>query len=188
VKTWGEFSRLRPDLAQPGRALLYRVGVGLGFLGTTRPDGGPRVHPICPLLTGDGAYAFIVPSPKQGDLRRDGRFALHSFPCPDNEDAFYCSGSAQPVTDPDVRHQLGMMFVAERVQFAVPAPADDDALFEFFVDSCLLTRTTGHGDSAPVHHVWRDGDGDGDGDGEDSGAAAGGSAEAETEKATSVDG
>jgi hypothetical protein len=159
VKTWGEFSRLRPDLAEPGRALLYQVGVGLGFLATTRPDGGPRVHPMCPLLSGDGAYAFIVPSPKQGDLRRDGRFALHSFPCEDNEDAFYCAGRARRVTEPDLRSELSSMFVAERIQFHVPAPADEDELFEFLVESCLLTRTTGHGDPDPAHQIWRDGDG-----------------------------
>jgi hypothetical protein len=160
VKTWGEFSRLRPDLADPGRTLLYQVGVGLGFLATTRSDGGPRVHPMCPLLTGDGAYAFIVPSPKQRDLRRDGRFALHSFPCEDNEDAFYCAGRARQVTDADLRSELSAMFVAERVQFHVPAPADDDELFEFLLESCLLTRTTGHGDPDPAHQVWRDGDSD----------------------------
>ncbi len=158
MKTWGEFSRLRPDLAEPGRALLYQVGVGLAFLATTRPDGGPRVHPMCPLLTDESAFAFIVPSPKQGDLRRDGRFALHSFPCEDNEDAFYCAGTARQVTDAALRNELSAMFVAERVQFHVPAPADDDELFEFLLDSCLLTRTTGHGDPDPAHQIWRDSD------------------------------
>jgi hypothetical protein len=156
VKSWGEFAGLRPDLADPGRALLYQVGVGLAFLATTRPDGGPRVHPMCPLLTGVGAYAFIVPSPKQRDLRRDGRFALHSFPCEDNEDAFYCAGRARPVTEPDLRRELSALFVAERTRFQVPAPDDRDQLFEFLVDCCLLTRTTGHGDPEPAHQVWRD--------------------------------
>jgi hypothetical protein len=50
---------------------------------------------------------------------------------------------------------LGEQFVAERKQFDVPFPATDDALFEFDIDSCLLTRTTGHGDPAPNHLVWR---------------------------------
>ena len=26
----------------------------------------------------------------------------------------------------------------------------------FLVESCLLTRTTGHGDTNPTHRVWRD--------------------------------
>ena len=39
MKTWAQFAALRPDLAEPGRALLYLVGVGLGYLTTTRSDG-----------------------------------------------------------------------------------------------------------------------------------------------------
>src|SRR5579871_2026466 len=97
MKRWCEFASLRPDLAEPGRASLYLVGVGLAYMATTRRDGGPRVHPMCPLMTDDGLFAFIIPSPKQGDLRRDGRYALHSFPREDNEDAFSCTGMARPV-------------------------------------------------------------------------------------------
>ena len=73
VASWAEFRELEPQLAQQGRELLYFFGVGLGFLATVRADGGPRLHPMCPLLTDDALYAFIVPSPKQRDLVRDGR-------------------------------------------------------------------------------------------------------------------
>lgn len=157
VKTWNEFTALRPDLADGGRALLYQVGVGLGFLATTRRDGAPRVHPMCPVLDeAAGLFAFIIPSPKQRDLRRDGRYALHSFPCEDNEDAFFCAGAARVVDDAALRSELSARFVDERAALAVPAPSDDDVLFELLLDSCLLTRTTGHGDMAPQHQVWRD--------------------------------
>jgi hypothetical protein len=156
MATWHELCEQRPDLTEPGRALLYQHGVGLAFLATTRPDGRPRVHPICPLFNDDGLFAFIVPSPKQGDLRRDGCYALHSFPCPDDENAFYLTGRAHLVDDPLVRDALSRQFVAERAQFAVPAPAEDHELFEFDIDACLLTRTTGHGDPAPQHDVWRE--------------------------------
>jgi hypothetical protein len=157
--TWSEFAGLRPDLAEPGRALLYQFGVGLGYLATTRPDGGPRVHPMCPILTDRGAFTFIVPSPKQRDLRRDGRYALHSFPRPDNEDAFSCRGRVRLLDDDQARAELGAVFVAERAELGVPLPAPDDALFELLLDGCLLTRTTGHGDPEPVHRVWRVRDG-----------------------------
>jgi hypothetical protein len=156
VKRWAEFARLRPDLAEPGRALLYLVGVGLAYMATTRPDGGPRVHPMCPVMDDAGLFGFIVPSPKQRDLRRDGRYALHSFPRDDNEDAFSCMGVARLVTDDDRRAALGAQFVTERARLGVPLPDEANALFEFEVDSCLLTRTTGHGDPHPVHQVWRD--------------------------------
>ncbi len=154
VISWGRFAEVRPQLAGAGRQLLYQVGVGLAFLGTVRPDGGPRVHPMCPLLTADGMYAFIIPSPKQRDLIRDGRYVLHSFPMPDNEDAFYVSGRATAVTAPELRRALSDQFVAEREALAVPAPAHTDVLFEFRLERCLLTRTSGHGDPAPSHQVW----------------------------------
>jgi hypothetical protein len=157
MATWRELTERQPDLASAGRGLLYQVGVGLAFMATVRPDAWPRLHPMCPILDGDGLFAFIVPSPKQGDLRRNGAYALHSFPCDDNEDAFYLSGTASLVEDPALRDALGGQFVAERAQFGVSFPAADDALFHFDIDSCLLTRTTGHGDPAPKHLVWRAG-------------------------------
>ena len=156
MKTWRAFAAAQPAFADAGEALLYQVGVGLGFLATTRPDGGPRVHPMCPVLHDVGLFAFIIPSPKQRDLRRDGRYALHSFPCENNEDAFSCHGKARLVEEPGLRSELSDVFVTERMQLAVPAPAEEDALFEFLLGSCLLTRTTGHGDANPVHRVWRD--------------------------------
>lgn len=153
--TWAAFRRARPDLADAGRDLLYQVGVGLAFLATVRPDGGPRLHPFCPLLGDDALVAFIIASPKQRDLHRDGRYSLHSFPTPDDEDAFSLSGRARLVSDPDVRRAFSDQFVAERAAFHVPAPAPDHALFAFDVDACLLTRTSGHGDHAPRHEIWR---------------------------------
>jgi len=154
VSTWGDFAAARPDLAEAGRDLLYQFGVGLAFLATVRPDGGPRVHPICPLLTDVGIYAFIVPSPKQGDLRLDGRYSLHSFPRPDDENAFCLTGRATVIDDGQLRSSLSDQFVSERTLFSVPPPAAGDALFEFSIERCLLTRTTGHGDPNPKHVVW----------------------------------
>ena len=154
MASWDEFEQTQPDLAAAGRALLYQFGVGLAFLATVRRDGGPRVHPMCPLIHAGGLFAFIVPGPKQADLRRDGRYALHSFPCPDNEDAFYCTGRAAAEDDPVTRRVLADLFVTERD--GVPVPAPDHELFRFGIDTCLLTRTTGHGDFAPQHTTWKD--------------------------------
>jgi hypothetical protein len=155
VVGWAELRRREPQLADDVRGLLYHFGVGLAFLGTVRPDGGPRLHPMCPLLTDDGLYAFIVPSPKQRDLLRDGRYAMHSFPLEDNEDATYLTGRATRVEDGERRLALSEQFVAERSAFAVPPPPDDHVLFEFSIEVVLLTRTTGHGDPTPRHAVWR---------------------------------
>jgi hypothetical protein len=154
LTTWGQFRADQPDLAGAGRRLFYQFGVGLGFLATVRRDGGPRVHPVCPVITDDGLFAFIVPGPKLGDLRRDGRYALHSFPCPDNEDAFSVTGRASEVHDSGLRERVAARFLAERGWAAPPPDFEAQRLFELRVDRCLCTRTTGHGDFSPRHSVW----------------------------------
>jgi hypothetical protein len=154
VVSWSAFMQREPDLATQGRSLLYQHGVGLAFIATVGVDSRPRVHPVCPLITDEGLFAFIVPSPKQRDLSRTGAYALHSFPCPTNEDAFYVTGQAAVVTDTERRNALERQFVAERDVIGVAPPSMDDVLFEFDVDSCVLTRTTGHGDPSPSHRIW----------------------------------
>ena len=153
--SWSDFKIGRPDLARHGADLLYHFGVGLAFLGTVRADGGPRLHPICPLLTEAGLYAFIVPSPKRTDLHRDGRYAMHSYPMEDNEDAFYLCGAASHVPDAVMRDLLARQFAEERSGQAVPPPGEEQHLFEFRVEAAMLTRTTGHGDPSPRHEIWR---------------------------------
>ena len=150
---WREFSALRPDLADAGKQLLYQFGVGLAFLGTVRADGGPRLHPFCPVLD-DGLFAFIVPSPKRDDLHRDGRYAMHSFPADENEDAFMLAGTVRLTEGSAVRDRLEARYRGERSQPATTA-MDDQDLFEFSIERCLLTRTTGHGDPSPRHVVWK---------------------------------
>ena len=154
--TWNEFRAAEPDLAEAGRALLYQYGgVGLAFLGTVRADGGPRLHPMCPVLVPEGLFGLIEPSPKLNDLRRDPRCALHTFPPAENEDAFYVTGRVELPTDAALRATVDRAFLAERHTDA-PAPGfEEQTLVEFRIDTCLLTRTTGHGDWAPQHTVWR---------------------------------
>jgi hypothetical protein len=157
VVTWLAFTQQEPEMAAQGRSLLYQHGVGLAYLATVGRGGHPRVHPMCPLMSDDGLFAFIIPSPKQHDLKRSGAYALHSFPSPTNEDAFYVTGHAAIVSDAGRRRALAEQFVAERAAIGVPPPSTDDALFEFDVESALLTRTTGHGDPTPDHRVWHGG-------------------------------
>jgi hypothetical protein len=150
---WREFAARGPDLADTGRQLLYQYGVGLAFLATTRTDGGPRVHPMCPVLTGSELYAFIVPSPKRRDLHRDGRYALHSFPADDNEDAFYLTGRVRHVTDEQTTAAVARQFAAERGLADRPSEAATWQLVAFDIEAALVTRTAGHGDPSPKHTV-----------------------------------
>ena len=95
AQRWDQFASERPEMAEAGRALIYQFKVGLGYLATVRKDGGPRVHPVCPVIANGGLYVFVGnQTPKLHDLLRDGRYALHSFPNPQVADEFYVSGRA----------------------------------------------------------------------------------------------
>jgi Pyridoxamine 5'-phosphate oxidase len=146
---------LEPELAAAGRALLYQYGVGLAFLATVRADGAPRVHPMCPLIVGEGMFAFLIPSPKREDIHRDPRYAMHSFPADENEDAFSIAGVARPVDDTALRRMLEARFLDERKLKDPPSGFAEQELFIFEIERCLHTVTTGHGDPAPRHTVWR---------------------------------
>jgi hypothetical protein len=116
--SWQTFSEADPSLAAHGRRLLLLgreyggFEAGLAYLATIRPDGGPRIHPISPALLHGRLYAFILTaSPKYADLRRDGRYALHSFPHTLAEDSFddeewYLTGVATPVEDAATRQAV----------------------------------------------------------------------------------
>jgi hypothetical protein len=153
--TWAGLREARPDLEEAGRARFYQFGVGLAFLATVRPDGGPRLHPMCPVIDGDGLYGLLIPSPKRDDLHRDGRYAMHSFPTDDNEDAFSITGSAAVVNDRLAWDSVAARFLQERNWTEPPDDFDEQELFAFDIERCLLTTTTGHGDAHPTHTVWR---------------------------------
>jgi Pyridoxamine 5'-phosphate oxidase len=155
MATWSEFVAEAPWLSRAIRTLVCQYGPGLGYLATVRADGGPRVHPVSPVMTDEGLFCFIVDSPKRRDLERDGRYALHAFPPEDSDDEAYLAGRARPVTDVELVDRLAGLSRAE--------PRVDWRLFEFTVDVAMLTRHTGPALSASrtpgvraAYHVWRD--------------------------------
>src|SRR5690242_21883098 len=93
---WTEFGGAMPAMAEAGARLLYQYGPqALAFLATIRPDGGPRLHPVCPTLFDDRLLLGIVDaSPKCADLVRDPRCALHTLPGPERDDELYLTGRA----------------------------------------------------------------------------------------------
>jgi hypothetical protein len=157
--TWRQFSEAAPELARMGGGLLYEFGLGLGFLATVRVDGGPRVHPICPILTTDGLYAFVLPGPKLDDLRRDPRFALHSetFPPPRQDDAFYVSGSVEARDDRELRVSLTAQFLAERRLEEPWAGFENQALLECRIERVLVTLTEARDGLPAGHTIWNSG-------------------------------
>jgi hypothetical protein len=107
------------------------------------------------MIVGGALVAHIVPSLKRDDLHRDGRYALHSFPTEGNEDAFYLTGYAKQVGDPELADAASAQFLSERRLTEEPPGFGDGEIFEFFIGQCMLTRTTGHGDWDPQHVIWR---------------------------------
>ncbi|MET8462054.1 pyridoxamine 5'-phosphate oxidase family protein [Micromonospora zamorensis] len=152
MASWSEFAADEPRLADGIRVLLQQYGPGFGYLATVRADGGPRVHPVSPVITDEGLFCFIVDSPKRRDLERDGRYALHSFPPEESDDEAYVAGRARPVTDP--------LRVARLAQGARAEPQIDWRLFEFTVDVAMLARREQHGlgvaVGGPEVQVWLD--------------------------------
>jgi len=156
--TWTEFSRRRPALADAGRRQLYQFGIGLAFLATVRPDGAPRLHPVCPVISGAGLHLLIVAGPKRQDLRRDGRYALHSETCPPprQDDGFALAGQAREVTDAAVRQAVRARVLAERDGQVWPS-FDEDVIFELGIERALLTLTEADGSFPAGPTIWKEG-------------------------------
>ena len=154
---WESFEAARPDLEAVAREMLYHYGPGMGFLATVRRDGGPRVFPINPVLANGGLYGFIVPGPKLEDLRRDGRFALHSgtFAPPRHDDGLYVAGNAVEIEDVALRNLIAERFLADLGRSEPWEGFDDQAFIEFFPERCLITLTTDRAGLPAGHTLWR---------------------------------
>jgi hypothetical protein len=147
MTTWTEFALQAPELAAFGQA---RLESGVAYLGTLRADGGPRVHPVTPII-GEQLFLFMEPtSPKGKDLQRDARYALHCAV----EDAsggggeFYVRGLAAFTDDPRIREQA--------VQASSYVPDDTYILFVFGIEFAFMNRYV---DGKPNVRRWQASDG-----------------------------
>ena len=154
--TWSEFEQRQPALAEAGRKQLYQYGIGLAFLATVRPDGGPRVHPVCPVISPAGLHLLIKAGPKQHDLRHDGRCALHSDACPPprHDDGFAIIGRAREMTDPKTAGTVRGQVLAERDGKVWPG-FEEEVIFELSIERCLLvlTQADDHFPAGPT--IWK---------------------------------
>jgi hypothetical protein len=146
MASWADFATAEPTLAADIRTLVCQYGPGLGYLATVRPDGGPRIHPVSPVITPAGLFCFVLPSPKRHDLDRDGRYSLHSFPSEDSDDEAYLSGRATLVTAPGLIAHLSTTMRA--------AAGVDWRLYELTVDVAMLVRH--ETPTTSTRTVWKD--------------------------------
>jgi len=137
-----------PDMVAHGQRLIYVHGVGLGYLATIRKDGGPRLHPMCPLIVEGGLWTMIGPDgPKCADLRRDGRYAMHALSPKDVDDEFLVMGRAVETHD-----RSKWTAVADAAGWPVDP---SEVLFELDIERTLLALYTHRGQWPPAYTTWR---------------------------------
>jgi len=143
MATWADFADEEPDLAMFG---VERFQQGVAFLATVRADGAPRVHPVTPIVGEGRLFLFMEPtSPKGHDLRRDGRYMLHSL-VTDQEGSggeFLVHGRAAPVDDAAGR--------ATAARAASYQPDDRYILCDLGVDGAASTV---YDQGQPVRRRW----------------------------------
>lgn len=143
MTSWKEFAQQAPELAEFGKA---RLQSGVAYLGTLRPDGGPRVHPVTPII-GDQLFLFMEPtSPKGKDLQRDGRYTLH---CTVEDSSggggeFYVRGQGTLTDDPHIREAA--------IRASSYAPRDRYILFVLTIEFAFMNRYI---DGKPTPQRWQ---------------------------------
>ena len=139
MTSWKEFAQQAPELAAYGET---RFGSGVAYLGTLRADGGPRVHPVTPII-GEQLYLFMEPtSPKGKGLQRDSRYTLHCSveDSSGGQGEFYVRGHATLTDDPQVR--------AQAIEVSSYKPQERYVLFIFSVEYAFM-NTYDEGNPGP---------------------------------------
>ncbi len=152
--SWAEFEAADPELAAFGQQRIHRYGQAIGFFATVRhDDGGPRVHPVCPIFAEGRVYVTIPRiSPKTRDLQANAKYMLHSFP--DREDPeFSIRGTARLVDDVAERS-----IVAGAATFATGVRESEDV---FCLDIERADSTTwenwAQSNTRPIRRRWTEG-------------------------------
>jgi len=130
---WRDFEAQEPALASEVEKCLSGEA---SFLGTVRPDGYPRVHPVGPLGVRDGSLvvSMFPTSPKGHDIRRAGHYALHGGIASGVE--VLVTGTATETTTSESDRTSG--YVA----------------FELLVSEVLVTKYEDHG-LTPIRTRWK---------------------------------
>jgi hypothetical protein len=171
VATWAQFEREAPEVADvatrlwPGPLALHRnrslpggaSWFAISYLGTVRRDGGPRVHPFCPILA-DGRLFAAIPrsSPKGWDLRRDPRCVIHALPGADDDELCIRAHAREVSADQSLRASIGAVVARTGVGGMIESVARD-RLFEFDLRRVDAARWVdiGQPGTHAVRRQWR---------------------------------
>ena len=129
--TWQALEEAAPLIAAYAQE---RLAGRVAYLATVQADGGPRVHPVTPIIGAGRLFIFMEPtSPKGRDLQRDGRYALHCG-VEDNSGGageVIVRGRGTLVETPELR--------AAAIASASYQPSDRYILFELLVEQVDVT-------------------------------------------------
>jgi hypothetical protein len=171
VASWSEFESAAADVAAVARLLWpgilaldrdepqERAGpwFPIAFLATIRADGGPRLHPFCPILAGGRLFAAIPrTSPKGQDLRRDPRCAIHAMPGPDDDELSIRACAREVGNDPAIR-AIVVWVVRRSGVGGMIETASRDPLFEFDILRVDVARwlDIGQRSTRAERRTWR---------------------------------
>jgi hypothetical protein len=131
MASWEALATSAPEMAQRGRALLFRTGVGEGLFTTVAGAGLPRTHPVNVGIIEGRLLVFVQGgSAKARDLTADGRYALHAHQDPAVPHEFLLRGRAGLVADAGLRGRAASSW---------PFTAGDDyPLFELDIEHALF--------------------------------------------------
>ena len=103
------------------------------------------MHPFIPAIVDERLWAFVIDSPKQRDLDRNGMYAVHSV-LGDDDESFFAAGSAMRVDDDRAR---------STVRTCMPYDDIDErhVLYEFDLERALWT--TWITPTRPDYRRWR---------------------------------
>jgi hypothetical protein len=142
--SWKALAAGAPEMAAYGQK---RFSSGVAYLATVKKDGGPRVHPVTPIIGEGRLFLFMEPtSPKGHDLRRGSHYALHCSVADSGggQGEFLVTGTAQ-FADSEADRVVA-------VKYSSYDPADRYILFELAIDSAFSTEYDE--DGTPVRARW----------------------------------
>jgi hypothetical protein len=151
MATWAEFEQATPEIAAVGLRLFRQHG--LAYLATAGEDGRPYVHPVVPLIAEGRLFVFVaLGTPKERNLRRDGRYAMHAVVGKEDEE-FLIWGRAA-ISDNEASPAL-----ARRAADEIGMTSKDDVLMEFHIERAHWATWKGLGtpDIRRTAKRWRRG-------------------------------
>lgn len=118
-------------------------------MATVARGGAPRLAPACPIFADGHVYVSVgAHTPKADDLSRDGRFALHAFLGPADEE-FCLSDRAVEVGEPARRET-----VHRAIRFGAYSAADP--IFQLALEHGFHARweNVGRADARAIRTTW----------------------------------